>query len=173
MKETVLIIGGCRSGKSRYALATAEQVAGESKIFIATLVPQDEEMEVRIRRHQKERSPNWRTIEIPLHLPEAINEHSPKASVIVVDCLTLWLNNLLMENDDLEQIRLQIQNLTQTLKAAHCPVYLVSNEVGSGIVPENRMARIFRDIAGDCNQQVATCADRVVWMVAGVPVSVK
>ena len=173
MKETVLIIGGCRSGKSRYALETAEQVAGQERIFIATLVPRDEEMEERIRRHQKERSQNWKTIETPLHLPEAINEHSRKASVIVVDCLTLWLSNLLMENDDSEKINPQIHKLTQTLEAAQCPVYVVSNEVGTGIVPENRLARLFRDLAGFANQSVAACSDRVVWMVAGVPVTIK
>ncbi len=140
---------------------------------MATLVPQDEEMEARIRRHQKERGQHWKTIATPLHLPVAIEEHSPKADVIVVDCLTLWLNNLLMENDDIKTINLQIQNLIQALEASHCPVYLVSNEVGSGIVPENRLARVFRDLAGDCNQQVAACADRVVWMVAGIPATVK
>jgi adenosylcobinamide kinase/adenosylcobinamide-phosphate guanylyltransferase len=124
MQETVLIIGGCRSGKSRYALEMAEQVAGgQERIFIATLVPQDQEMEERIRRHQKERSPKWKTIETPLYLPEAINEHSRRAGVIVVDCLTLWLNNLLMENHDVDKIDLQIQQLTQALEAAQCPVY--------------------------------------------------
>lgn len=173
MQETVLIIGGCRSGKSRYALEAAAQVIGQARIFIATLVPQDPEMEERIRRHQKERSPNWKTIETPIHLPEAINEHSRQASVIVVDCLTIWLSNLLMETDDSETINLQIQKLTQTLEATQCPVYLVSNEVGTGIVPENRLARLFRDLAGFANQCVAACSDRVVWMVAGIPVTVK
>jgi adenosylcobinamide kinase/adenosylcobinamide-phosphate guanylyltransferase len=168
-----LIIGGCRSGKSRYALETASGTAGQEKIFIATLVPQDKEMEARIRRHQKERNQNWKTVETPLLLPEAIAEHDRPDSIIVVDCLTLWLNNLLMKNDDPETIDLQIHRLTQTLETTQCPVYLVANEVGSGIVPENRLARLFRDMAGFCNQQVAACADRVIWMVAGIPVTIK
>ena len=145
MKNTVLIIGGCRSGKSRYALELSTQFAGQEKTFIATCEPMDKEMEERVRRHQKERHASWTTVEAPLRLPEVIHEHSRKGNVFIVDCLTLWLSNLLLEINNLEEIEVHIQRLTQALEASQCPVLLVSNEVGTGIVPENRLARLFRD----------------------------
>jgi adenosylcobinamide kinase/adenosylcobinamide-phosphate guanylyltransferase len=156
VKETILVIGGCRSGKSCHALEMAEKIAGKKKIFIATCVPNDDEMKQRVARHQKDRGNSWTTVEIPVLVPEAIVENSQKADVILVDCLTLW-----------------IHGLTQSLKKAQCPVILVSNEVGTGIVPDNKLARLFRDTAGFVNQNVAEYADRVIWMVAGIPVNIK
>ena len=97
VKEIIFVIGGCRSGKSTYAMQTAEKMPAEQKIFIATCVPQDDEMKRRVARHQKERSQNWVTVEAPLDLSEAIRQNSRKADVILVDCLTLWVSNLLME----------------------------------------------------------------------------
>lgn len=173
MKEIVLIVGGCRSGKSRYALELGSQVAEKDNIFIATLVPGDNEMKARVRRHQKEREQHWKTVEAPIRLPEAVNDHGLKGNVVVVDCLTLWLSNLLLESDDPQRIEEQIHELIQALETAPCPIFLVSNEVGTGIVPQNRLARLFRDMAGLANQKVASCADSVVWMVAGVPVPIK
>lgn len=173
MKDIVLIIGGCRSGKSRYALESAPQPAGQERIFIATCIPRDNEMKERVRRHQKERDQRWKTVEAPLRLPETVREHNRQGNVIVVDCLTLWLSNLLLESDDPVKIDGRIHELIQSLKTAQCSILLVSNEVGTGIVPENRLARQFRDTTGFANQKVAACADRVVWMVAGVPVPIK
>ncbi len=173
MKEIVLIIGGCRSGKSRYALELASQATEKNNIFIGTLVPGDDEMKARVQRHQKERDQHWKTFEVPIRLPEAVNDHGLKGNVVVVDCLTLWLSNLLLENNDPQRIEEQVNDLIQALETAQGPVFLVSNEVGTGIVPENRLARLFRDIAGFANQKVAACADSVVWMVAGIPVLVK
>jgi len=172
LREIVLIIGGCRSGKSGHALHLADHFAGH-KIFIATCVPLDKEMEQRVSHHQKQRNPNWKTLDVPLLLPEAIRENSGPGQVILVDCLTLWINNLLMENDDPENIDTTVEQLARSLENAECPVILVSNEVGTGIVPENRLARLFRDIAGFANQKIAVCADRVIWMVAGIPVEIK
>ncbi len=173
MKKIVLIIGGCRSGKSRYALALASQVADKNNIFIATLVPGDDEMKARVQSHQKERDRHWKTFEAPIRLPEAVNDHGLKGNVVVVDCLTLWLSNLLLESDDPKSVEDQINALIHALETAQCSIFLVSNEVGTGIVPENRLARLFRDLAGFANQKVAACADSVVWMVAGIPVLVK
>ncbi len=136
-------------------------------------MPQDNEMKQRVARHQKERSQNWLTVEEPLHLPEAILENSPKADVMLVDCLTLWVSNLLMETDDEEKLEEAISQLIDTLEKATCPIVLVSNEVGTGIVPENRLARQYRDIIGLANQAVAKTAGKVIWMVAGIPVTVK
>jgi adenosylcobinamide kinase/adenosylcobinamide-phosphate guanylyltransferase len=166
-------MGGCRSGKSRYALELATQAAGRNRIFVATCMPGDKEMEERVRRHQKERSRSWTTVEAPLSLAEALDEHDRQGNVIVVDCLTLWLSNLLLEINNMEEIEVHIKRLIQSLESSQCPVFLVSNEVGTGIVPENRLARKFRDVAGFANQNVAACSDMVIWMVAGIPVTIK
>jgi len=175
MKEnkTVLVIGGCRSGKSSHALELAEQMAQDKRIFIATCVPYDDEMRQRVEHHKNDRDSSWTALEIPVDVPEAIIENCSKSDVILVDCLTLWISNLFLESDDQEKITAHITKLTQALEAAQCPVVLVSNEVGTGIVPENNLARRFRDAAGFANQRVAACADRVMWMVAGIPVSIK
>ncbi len=173
MNETILVIGGCRSGKSRYALELAEKISGSKRIFIATCMPLDDEMKERIDRHKKERDKSWTTIEVPVELSEVINEKSREGDVILVDCLTLWINNLLMETESTDIIYDRIQKLIIALEEAECPIILVSNEVGAGIVPENRLARLFRDYAGFVNQKVAACTDRVIWMVAGIPVVIK
>ena len=173
LKEITFVIGGCRSGKSTYARQTAEKVPAEQKIFIATCVPQDDEMKRRVARHQKERSQNWVTVEAPLDLPEAILQNSRRGDVILVDCLTLWVSNLLIETGDEKKTEDTISQLIEVLEKAICPIVLVSNEVGTGIVPENQLARQFRDITGWVNQAVARCANKVVWMVAGIPVTVK
>lgn len=173
MKETLFVIGGCRSGKSGHALKTAESYAGEKKIFIATCIPHDDEMRNRVAKHREDRSPSWFTVEAPTRLPETIVENSRDATVILVDCLTLWMSNLLLKTEDCEKVLEQIPSLVRAIKAATCPVVLVSNEVGAGIVPENKLARQFRDLAGAVNKTVAEHVDRVVWMVAGIPVTVK
>jgi adenosylcobinamide kinase/adenosylcobinamide-phosphate guanylyltransferase len=172
VKETIFVIGGCRSGKSSHALHLAEQIPGQ-KIFIATCTPQDKEMEQRVLRHRQKRSSAWKTLEVPLLIPETINKHSLKRNVILIDCLTLWINNLIMDDEDPTKIDTQIRNLIRSIEKVECPVILVSNEVGTGIVPENRLARLFRDITGLANQKVAACVDRVIWMVAGIPVKIK
>ncbi len=173
MKEIIFVIGGCRSGKSRQALETADGFPGDKRVFIATCIPRDEEMRLRVDQHQKERSQNWQTVEAPVHLPQIIVEHSRQANVLLVDCLTLWISNLLVETEDDEKILEHIPSLIQALESAVCPVVLVSNEVGAGIVPENKLARRFRDLVGSTNQAVAEHADRVIWMVAGIPVRIK
>jgi adenosylcobinamide kinase/adenosylcobinamide-phosphate guanylyltransferase len=173
VKEVTFVIGGCRSGKSKHALLIAEKIAGQRKIYIATCMPQDDEMKQRVAGHQKERGPNWATIEVPLHLPEAILENRLKADVILVDCLTLWVSNLLMETAGEKHIEAKISRLIEALEKAAGPIVLVSNEVGAGIVPDNRLARQYRDIIGLVNQAVAKTAGKVIWMVAGIPVTVK
>ena len=130
-------------------------------------------MKQRVDRHQKERGQDWQTVEAPVHLPQTIIESSRQADVLLVDCLTLWISNLLMETEDDELINERISNLKQSLASASCPVILVSNEVGAGIVPENKLARRFRDLVGTANQAIAAQADRVAWMVAGIPVTIK
>jgi len=175
MNEIRFVIGGCRSGKSRYALDLAGKLSENKKIFIATCQPQDEEMRQRVTRHQKDRGKTWITLEVPIDLPEVVTQNSSRGDVIVVDCLTLWINNLLTMTQKVteDEVIGSVDNLTRALQTVKCPVILVSNEVGTGIVPENRLARQFRDIMGMTNQRVAACAYRVIWMVAGIPVTIK
>ncbi len=171
--STTLILGGCRSGKSSHALHLADRMGNARKIFLATCIPQDDEMHQRVSRHQAERGKNWTAVETPLFLPETIRDISPNADVLLVDCLTLWVSNLMMEHADPEAIPTQTRRLIESLQTAACPVILVTNEVGAGIVPDNQLARQFRDATGQVNQQIAACADQVIWMVAGIPVKIK
>ncbi len=174
MNTITFIIGGCRSGKSRQALEVAETTAESGRLFIATCVPTDAEMEQRVGQHRRERGASWKTIEIPVNLAVAVARESTRANVILVDCLTLWTSNLLMTAaDGGETIEHHTAALIDSLKKSGCPVILVSNETGTGIVPENALARKFRDMVGTVNQQVAAAADRVIWMVAGIPVEIK
>jgi adenosylcobinamide kinase/adenosylcobinamide-phosphate guanylyltransferase len=140
---------------------------------VATCVPHDEEMQRRVERHQLERGDSWITHEVPLDLAGTIRKTGSSADVMLVDCLTLWLSNLLMENDDEDRIRKAIRDLAEAVGSAACGVILVSNEVGAGIVPENRLARHYRDLAGWTNQAMAAACDRVIWTVAGIPVTIK
>ena len=171
--KNTLILGGCRSGKSSHALALANQVSGDKKIFMATSVPTDSEMRERVRRHVQERGDTWQTAEVPVDVPGQIEILAPDADVILVDCLTLWVSNLILDQVDEDGILGKVEQLTMALKKAVCPVIMVSNEVGSGIVPENAMARQFRDMAGFVNQAVAAVSDRVTLVVAGIPMSIK
>lgn len=172
MNRITFVIGGCRSGKSGHAQALAEQIEGK-KIYLATCVPHDDEMAERVRRHQAQRDARWETLEEPVELAGAIADHSGEYNVILVDCLTLWTSNLLLSPDKAPELDAACRDLVQSLKSARCPVILVSNEVGTGIVPENELARRYRDEAGWVNQKIAASADRVVWMVAGIPVTIK
>lgn len=167
------MIGGCRSGKSSFALDQANKIKGKDKYFIATSVPKDSEMEKRVEKHQLERGKDWITIEEPVRIHDKINRYSPKAGVILVDCLTLWVSNLLFQSYNPSQMDEAIMNLEAALEQSECPVFLVSNEVGCGIVPENKLARQFRDFAGLVNQRIAKSADTVVMTVAGIDVQIK
>jgi len=173
LAPVTFVLGGCRSGKSSLALRTAEAIAAEQRIFIATAVPFDAEMQDRVRRHQKERGSGWLTVEVPLALPEALVEHSRPDRVILVDCLTLWVSNLLLEGSDPPAVERRIAELVEALQACASPVILVSNEVGRGVVPDSQLGRQFRDLAGMANQAVAAGADEVIMAVAGIPVVIK
>jgi adenosylcobinamide kinase / adenosylcobinamide-phosphate guanylyltransferase len=167
------VTGGCRSGKSRHAQELAEATAPADRVYIATCVPYDDEMRDRVRRHRADRDRSWRTVEAPIDLPGAIVEQRREAAVVLADCLTLWTTNLLLDPAEADRTEFHLETLTGALAGDGCPVILVSNEVGCGIVPENALARRFRDLVGFVNQRVATTADRVVWCVSGIPVTVK
>lgn len=172
MKEIILVTGGSRSGKSRFALEAAEKISG-NRIFMATCQAKDREMAERIAKHKAERDGSWLTLEVPVKISESMAENYAAADVILIDCLTLWISNLFGENDDAGWLEQKVQEMVDTLKEAPCTVVLVTNEVGMGIVPENEMARKFRDISGLAGQRIAKAADRVIWMVAGIPVMIK
>ncbi len=173
MAQVTFILGGCRSGKSGLALRTANGMEAEQRIFIATAVACDAEMQDRVQRHQAERGAGWKTVEVPLALPEALAENGREGRVILVDCLTLWISNLLLGGEEPAAVENRIAGLVKAVKAAACPVILVSNEVGSGVVPESKLGRWFRDLAGIANQSVAACAHKVILAVAGIPVVIK
>ena len=169
----IFVTGGCRSGKSGYALAKANRIKGEQRIFLATSVPSDSEMENRVKAHKDERGDAWSTVEEPEAVEERIKEFKETADVILVDCLTLWISNLLCSGYDEHRIKKRVERLQTALCRPGCPAFLVSNEVGCGVVPENTLSRAFRDLAGYANQQTAKTADSVVWMVSGIPVEIK
>ena len=159
-----LILGGARSGKSRHAedlvLAT-----GAAAIYLATGEARDVEMAGRIKRHKDRRGTRWRTVEEPLDLVGALGQKAVPGSVVLVDCLTLWLGNLLGAGRDIDH---DIATLVNALPGLAAPVVLVSNEVGQGIVPDNALARRFRDHAGTLHQNLAAIADRVDFVTAGI-----
>lgn len=163
-----LILGGARSGKSARALALAE-AAGAERIFIATAEAFDTEMAERIARHQDERGPGWRTVEAPLDLAEAVSAAPPDLP-LTVDCLTLWLNNLMLHGRDLTA---ETRTLLQALARRDGPAFLVSNEIGLGLVPETPLGRAFRDAQGRLNQAAAKAADRVEFIAAGCVLTLK
>ncbi|MDF1750033.1 MAG: bifunctional adenosylcobinamide kinase/adenosylcobinamide-phosphate guanylyltransferase [Alphaproteobacteria bacterium] len=167
--KNCLILGGARSGKTRRALSLAE-TSGKTPIYIATAQAFDDEMQERIDLHKAERGPNWRTIEASLELPAAITAASTPDSILLIDCLTLWLSNLTFAERD---ITVETQHLIQSLKDAAGPVLVVSNEVGLGIVPDNALARRFRDEQGRLNQSIAAAVDRVEFIAAGLSLTLK
>jgi len=173
VKKNILVIGGCRSGKSSQALKLADQFSDNMRTFIATCVPYDDEMKERVARHQKERANRWKTIEEPIDLHKAIIENGKNSDIILVDCITLWISNLLLKSNRIDYILKNVEKLLDAVQKTESSVIMVSNEVGTGIVPENGLSRMFRDAAGFANQHIANVADQVIWMVAGIPVKIK
>lgn len=170
MSRLSLITGGARSGKSRYALALASSYA--SKVFIATAQPLDDEMRRRIEEHRRQRGSTFVTIEAPLEVAGALRSLPAGAEVAVIDCLTVWLGNLLHRYGNQAGGFAEVMEFVAALKAPPCDIIVVSNEVGAGIVPANPLARQFRELAGSLNQQVAAIADAVILMVCGIPVPI-
>lgn len=164
-----LVLGGARSGKSAYAERLVEHQPGR-RIYLATAGAGDEEMAERIRRHRERRGEGWRTVEEPLRLVPVLEAEASGENLILIDCLTLWLSNVMFADLNVEY---EIERLVGCLPDLAGPVVFVSNEVGLGIVPDNALARQFRDHAGRLNQAVAAAADAVVFLAAGLPLQLK
>ena len=171
MNDITFITGGARSGKSRYALERTR--AARRKVFIATAEITDDEMRQRIERHREERGNEFSTIEEPLDLANAMNRIPPDTEIAVVDCLTVWLGNLMFrrpcETDDYAEV----EAFLAVLRDPPCSMVIVSNEVGMGLVPETPLGRRFRDVAGRVNQAVAHLSHTAIFMVSGMPIQTK
>jgi adenosylcobinamide kinase / adenosylcobinamide-phosphate guanylyltransferase len=169
LPHLTFVLGGARSGKSRYA----ENLVMECKppwVYVATAQAFDDEMSARIAEHRHRRDERWRTVEAPLDLPEAITAHGNEGRPVLIDCLTLWLSNVMLAGQDSTA---ELQRLVTALSGVSGPVVIVSNEVGFGIVPDNALAREFRDAQGRVNMQIAAIADRAVLIAAGLPLILK
>ena len=171
-KKNILITGGCRSGKTRQALIQANEFPGQ-RVFIATAEALDDEMTERIEQHRRERGSEWITVEEPLDIAETVKQNGKPEGVLVLDCLTLWVSNLLMKEESLSSILKRLDSLIGECSRANSSVIVITNEVGAGIVPDNKLSRDFRDIAGEVNQTVAAAFDEVVSMVSGIPTVIK
>ncbi|HTW87675.1 MAG TPA: bifunctional adenosylcobinamide kinase/adenosylcobinamide-phosphate guanylyltransferase [Candidatus Binataceae bacterium] len=175
MAKMTLIVGGARSGKSAHAIALAREAGNfpERAFFIATAEPLDDEMRARIAAHQATRPAGFQTVEEPRRLAAVVQALEPRADIVVLDCLTLWISNLLGVDMRDEEILAAAETLAESLRRASFASIIVSSEAGSGIVPEHPLARRFRDLLGWTNQKVAAAADTVLLMVAGYPIRVK
>ena len=171
-KCITLVLGGVRSGKSRYAQRVAS--CFERVTVIATARPVDSEMRAKISQHRRKRPAGWKTVEAPLKLSKAIDLESQQADVLLVDCLTLFVANVMGATNGAKKApRKRIDHVCEAIRASKASLVVVSNEVGGGVVPAFRSGRIYRDLLGQMNQQVAEIADKVILMVAGVAVTVK
>ncbi len=167
--KNLLVLGGARSGKSRYAQKLAE-ASGKAPMLIATATAGDAEMAERIAKHRADRASHWRLVEEKINVAGALSREAAPGKVIVVDCLTLWLSNLMLGSYDVETC---CDALTRSLASLAGPAIFVSNEVGFGIVPDNELGRAFRDAQGRLNQMLASACDTVVLVTAGLPLQLK
>ena len=171
MHEVIYVTGGARSGKSSYALKLAEPY--ERRVFLATAEAFDGEMQRRIDKHKEEREGQFTTVEEPVFIDRALRNLPEGTGVVLLDCLTVWLGNMMHHLGDEAAINERIDALLDVLSAPPCDIIFVSNEVGMGIVPENAMAREFRDLAGTLNRKVAECATQAWLLCSGLPLVLK
>lgn len=171
-KKLILITGGCRSGKSQFALDYANRHF-HKKLYLATCEALDEEMVKRIEHHKKRRGLDWQTVEEPIKIAEAIRQDENAIEVILLDCITLWLSNLLMRQESDHEIMNEVSRLMDTVKQGQTSFIFVSNEVGMGIVPVDPLGRRFRDLSGMANQKIAEVAHTVIFIVSGIPIFLK
>ena len=174
MGRLILILGGARSGKSSFAVARAKKLSSGQPgvVYVATASCGDEEMKRRIERHRKSRPASWKTVEERVDTSKILAEIG-NASIVIIDCLTILISNLLLSEEKEAVTLKKIKEFFRSLKRRNLTALIVSNEVGMGIVPENRLGRNFRDIAGQANQIVAKMAEEVYLLEAGIPIKIK
>ncbi len=175
MKKTILIIGGARSGKSRFAQELGRKLGGQV-LFVATAEAGDEEMSQRIEEHRKKRPANWRTLEAGSHLGRQIKQEIGDAQLVIVDCIALLVSNIFSQHNEQtleKQVMAEIKELVECTRKTDASFIIVSNEVGLGLVPTSRVGRLYRDLLGKANQMLASHADEVYLMVAGLPMKIK
>jgi adenosylcobinamide kinase/adenosylcobinamide-phosphate guanylyltransferase len=183
MGRLIFILGGTRSGKSRFAEEKVREISsaeGSSVCYMATARAEDEEMELRIRKHQARRPSGWRTLEEPLELSKALADLAEGEKVVLIDCLTLWLSNVMFSRQDEQwknimedEVFRKVDELVKTVKEKDISVIAVSSETGMGIVPSSEMARLYRDLLGLVNQKIAKASDEAYLVVAGLPQKLK
>jgi adenosylcobinamide kinase/adenosylcobinamide-phosphate guanylyltransferase len=179
MSKLTLILGGARSGKSTYAEELARKLGGDDVLYVATAEALDQEMRDRIARHRAQRPQAWRTLEAPLHPGRVLLDRRPDEPTILLDCLTMLVSNLLLAHEGEGEaavetaVQVEIGKLTAAAAQLDAHLIIVSNEVGLGLVPDNALGRIYRDVLGRANQTLARAADEVIFMVAGLPMIVK
>jgi adenosylcobinamide kinase / adenosylcobinamide-phosphate guanylyltransferase len=182
-KKVILLLGGARSGKSSYAESLAKN-SGEKVLFVATAEAGDEDMRLRIQKHRLSRPPEWRTLEAASDIGSRIADEIDDEKIVIIDCVTLLVSNILCRLDaqqlenvgdaDLErQVAAEIEKIQDCLRKTEASFIIVSNEVGLGLVPDNRLGRLYRDLLGRANQMLAQSSDEVFFMVAGIPLRVK
>jgi adenosylcobinamide kinase/adenosylcobinamide-phosphate guanylyltransferase len=166
------VVGGARSGKSSFAMTLAESCA-PPRLYVATAQSLDSEMEERIRRHREERGDGWETLEEPMEVPGSVMRAGGGYRVVLIDCLTLWLTNLLMAGLDDPSVLSTVEGLISACRGSSAKVIAVSNEVGLGLVPENPLSRRFRDLSGTMNQKMAAAASEAWFVASGIPLKMK
>ncbi len=171
MGRIIAYVGGARSGKSRLAVERAREF-GDDVAFVATLEPQDDEMRARVERHRESRPASWSVLEAPRDVAGALGHLPPGAQCAVVDCLTLWISNLLLDDKGQDEILKAFDGVLAAAREAPAEVIFVSNEVGCGVVPERALGRAFRDVAGFVNQRLAAAADEAYWVVCGKAIKI-
>lgn len=172
MGKITYICGGARSGKSTFALSMAKKHKGKIA-FIATCEPKDHEMKERIALHKASRPKCWQTFEEPREIASVLNKTGPKFKTIIIDCITLWIANLMVKNNKITSIETKMRTILNTIQRINADCIIVTNEVGLGIVPNNKMAREFRDISGRINQMIAQRAKTAYFMVSGISWRIK
>ncbi|MDO9333389.1 MAG: bifunctional adenosylcobinamide kinase/adenosylcobinamide-phosphate guanylyltransferase [Dehalococcoidales bacterium] len=183
LQKIILLLGGARSGKSRFAQEYARR-NGENVLFVATATAGDEDMRRRIEKHKKDRPANWRTLEVVTNIGIQIEANARDAQLIVIDCITMLVNNIFSRYDNKlfnaiddsvleKEVVAEIEQLQMCMKKVRASFLIVSNEVGLGLVPDNRMGRLYRDFLGRANQMLAQESDEVYLLVAGIPLQVK
>lgn len=179
MGQLIVILGGARSGKSSYAQELAHEMGGSQVLFVATAEAGDADMAQRISKHRQSRPAVWRTLEVPRHVGQALPHHLGKALVVVVDCLTLLVSNALLalpeplDSEAAAAVQDEVSALLHACQSSTATFIVVSNEVGLGLVPDNALGRLYRDLLGQANQAVARQANVVYFMVAGLAIDVK